>query len=95
MPIRDLRDHYGGRDMRSAVNRAIRAECPGGGIALDRLATWHHICRRLGWGDGATEPPIHVTAYRHLLEIVDAMELDVRHRWGMPDPPPRQDLERG
>lgn len=92
-PFRSLREHYGG-DTRAALNRAIRAECPGGPEALDRLATWHHIVRRLGWGDNAREEPLHVLAYRHLLEIVDAMERAVRERWHLPPAPPRRDLER-
>lgn len=88
-----LRRKYGGKTA-EAINRAIRAEVPGGDEALDRLRDWRMICSRLGWGDGLPEEPLHVTAYRHLLEIVDAMEEAVRERYGLPPAPERDDLRR-
>lgn len=100
MIAESLRSKYGGASvkLRTAINRAIRAECPGGAHALDRLADWSRICNRLGWGDpqthGTGAEPLHVTTYRHLLEIVDAMEDDVRVRYEMPRKTQREDLRR-
>lgn len=92
-PSRDLKDKYGGKT-RDAINRAIRAECPGGSVALDHVTSWYQICNRLGWGakDGSNEP-LQVTAYRHLLETVDAMESDICKRYDIPERP-RDDLKR-
>lgn len=85
-----LRSTYGGRTD-EAINRAIRAECPGGRETLDAVNDWHKICTRLGWGDradhGTGAEPLHVTAYRHLLSILDAMEARVRDTYGLPPKP--------
>ncbi len=97
-PVRDLKVKYGNTKSRDVINRAIRAECPGGDLALDRLADWNRICNRLGWGNstqhGTGSELLHVTAYRHILEIVDAMEDAIRARYDMSDRPVRDDLKR-
>lgn len=94
MPTKRLRDEYGGNP-RSAMNRAIRAECAGGEAALDALEYWHGVCIERGFGAGGDQPdPYHVQAYARTMEIVDAMEDDVRQRWGMRPRQPREDLRR-
>lgn len=91
-----LRSKYGGK-LHEALNRAVRAECPGGGLALDRINDAHKICQRLGWGENTTPAtePVHVTAYRWLIEIADEMEASVRARYGLDPAPEREDLQRG
>lgn len=95
MNIDALREKYGkNAKRREAINRAIRAECPGGDDALDRLEDWHKICYRRGWDDIGGEEPLQVTAYRHLLDIVDSMEDWVRTEYDLPPRPERDDLRR-
>jgi len=69
-----------------------------GDAALDHLNAWHKVCQRMGWGDPATHgtgrEPLHVTAYRHLLEVVDAMEDAIRERYQMPEREEREGLRR-
>lgn len=95
-PHGPLRSKYGGK-ISEALNRAIRAECPGGAAVLDRINDAHKICQRLGWGDNTTsaKEPVHVTAYRWLIEIADDMEAAVRARYGLDPAPEREDLQRG
>jgi len=87
-PLRELRERHGGSTSAQAINRAIRAEIPGGAKVLEALELWHHICRRRGWPAHGQPEPEHVRAYRDLLGIAQAMEDDVRARWGMPPRPP-------
>ena len=90
--LEPLKTKYGGTKAREILNRTIRAECPGGNLVLDRINDWHKICVRLGWD--ANPEPVHVTAYRHLMEIADALEDDVRTRHSLPAAPPREDVRR-
>ncbi len=84
-----IRAVYGKANTKSLINKAIRAECAGGDLALDRLTAWRQICEREGWGDksahGTGRELLRVTAYRHILEIVDAMEDAVRETYDLPD----------
>lgn len=88
-----------GRNLKTheAINRAIRAELPGGSELLDRVRDWHKICQRLGWDatDASGGEALHLTAYRHLIEIADVMEAEIRRRYALPPAPERSDLERG
>lgn len=95
MSYRALKARYKGKT-REAINKAIRAECPGGDEALDGLNDWHKVCEHRGWqgADGRGEESLQVTAYRHLLEIVDAMEDSVRARYSLPEREDREDLSR-
>jgi dissimilatory sulfite reductase (desulfoviridin) alpha/beta subunit len=96
MPVKELKTEYGVSTSRQAYNAAIRAEIPGGAAALDRLETWHHICNRLGWEwSGRGDMPLHLLAYKHLLEIVDAMEDRIRRKYDCPPREERMDLKRG
>ena len=89
-----IRQHYGGKTS-EAINRAIRAECPGGAQALELLTALKSMCDRYGWeGDGGGTTPI-AAAYERALEVVDAMEDAVRRRWGVGPRPERDDLRRG
>lgn len=95
MPFRELRERYHGTSSRSTINRAIRAECPGGAVALNALEAWHGTCKRLGWGDKHSDSlPVHVRAYRDILEIVDAMEDRIREIYSIPPRSERDDLHR-
>lgn len=96
MSLLDLKNAYGlsrGKKGREAINYAIRAEIPGGDKVLDRLQDWRHICHRLGW-EGPDGEPIQVTAFRHLLEVADAMEDAIRERYDIPARTQREDLRR-
>ena len=85
--MKKLREKYGGTKGRETINRAIRAEYgEAGALVLRRLQDWHRICNRLGWSpsdDPAGDEPLRVTAYRHLIEIANAMEDAICKRWGI------------
>lgn len=49
--VRTLRDTYGGGSSRQVVNRAIRAEAPGGAELIDTLAAINEASK---WGDDKT-----------------------------------------
>lgn len=86
-----LRSKYGGR-VHEAINRAIRAECPGGNEAIDALTLLHQMCGRLGWSDGRGKTPLAV-AYERVLAIVNAMDDEIRRRYGLPARPGDQSHE--
>ena len=95
MGERELREKYGGK-LAKAINRAIRAEIPGGNEALDRLTNLAGAARHSHWEDKVGQPTPEASAYfRHQREVVDRMEAQVRQTWGIPParegkrPPPR------
>src|SRR5690242_10325829 len=84
MSERELRDKYGGK-LAKAINRAIRAEVPGGNEALDRLTHLAGAARHSHWKDHAGhETPEAAAYFKHKKEVVDRMDADVRRRWGVP-----------
>jgi hypothetical protein len=84
MSERELREKYGGK-LAKAINRAIRAELPGGNAALDKLTALAGPARHSGWKDRRGIPTPEATAYfKHKRDVVDRMEADVRQRWGIP-----------
>jgi hypothetical protein len=97
MGERELREKYGGK-LAKAINRAIRAEVPGGNEALDRLTNLAGAARHSHWEDKVGQPTPEAAAYfKHQRDVVDRMEAQVRQTWGIPParpagkrPPPRQ-----
>ena len=96
MGERELREKYGGK-LAKAINRAIRAEIPGGNEALDTLTRLGGAARHSHWEDKLGQPTPEATAYfKHEREVVDRMEAQVRQKWGIPParagkrPPPRK-----
>ena len=84
MGERELRAKYGGK-LDKAINRAIRAELPGGNEALDKLTQLAGAARHSHWKDRAGRPTAEATAYfRHQREVVEPMEAQVRRKWGIP-----------
>lgn len=86
MPTRELREKYGNNGgVPAAINKAIRAEIPAGGLVLDSLELFHKIVLRLGEfePDGKT-PTIAQVAHDRLSAIANEMEAEVRRRYGMP-----------
>ena len=84
MGERDLRAKYGGK-LPKAINRAIRAELPGGNEALDKLTSLAAPILQAGWKDHAGNPTPEAAAYfKHKRNVVDRMEAEVRKRWGIP-----------
>lgn len=81
MPIRDLREKYGSGKARELVNRAIRAEIPGGAAVLDRLARWRHGLRELVEAGEAT--PHEEADYRAAVEERDRMADEIARRYGL------------
>ncbi len=81
--MRQLTDIYGG-NVKTAINRAIRAEMPGGSELLDAIAT---TSERLH-GTGAVE---HQQAMDLLMDIKEAMIQAIKERYieqaGLSDPP--------
>lgn len=88
-----IRAKYGGKRGES-INKAIRAECVGGNEALDALAACNRAAEASGWSSDDGGPSAAKTCYTAVLDIVDAMEDDVRERWNLPDRPEREDLKR-
>lgn len=85
MGEREIREKYGGK-LAKAINRAIRAELPGGNEALDRLTHLAAPILQAGWEDRHGNPTPEATAYfKHKREVVDKLEAEVRKRWGIPN----------
>jgi hypothetical protein len=83
MPIRELKEKYG--RSRGAINRAIRDELAGGNELLDALELFHKIVLRLGeYEDDGKTPTVAQVAHDRLCGIANAMEAEIRRRYGMP-----------
>lgn len=81
---REIRAKYGGK-LAKAINRAIRAELPGGNEALDRLTHLAAPILQAGWEDHHGNPTPEAAAYfKHKRDVVDKLEAEVRKRWGIP-----------
>ncbi len=95
MGERELREKYGGK-LAKAINRAIRAECPGGNAALDKLTQLSGPILQAGFEDHHGNPTPEAAAYfKHKRQVVDKLEALVREKWGIPaegkrPPKPRQ-----
>lgn len=77
-----LRTKYGGR-LDEAINRAIRAECPGGNEALDTMTLIKQMLDRHGWTGPDGKPTPLSMAFRRVREIVEAMDEAVCHTYGV------------
>lgn len=91
MGEREIREKYGGK-LAKAINRAIRAEIPGGNEALDKLTQLAGPAWRSGWNAKNGKPTVEATAYfKHKREVVDKMEAQIRKQWGVPaEEPPKE-----
>ncbi len=84
MGEKEIRAKYGGK-LAKAINRAIRAEVPGGNEALDKLTQLAGAARHSKWKDRAgKETPEAAAYFRHKRDVVDRMDAQVRRRWGIP-----------
>ena len=84
MDDKKIRAKYGGK-LPKAINRAIRAEIPGGNQALDKLTELAGAARQSGWKDHKGRPTPEAVAYHnHKKNVVDRMDAQVRKRWGVP-----------
>lgn len=80
MSTRDLAEKYGkSKNSRQLVNAAVRAELAGGAEALDALEAAH---KALGRGNDPTLGRLHAS----IRAITEAMQAEIRRRYGMPDP---------
>jgi len=83
MSEQTLRAKYGGK-LAKAINRAIRAELPGGNEALDRLTHLAGAARQSHWKDRAGKHTEEAAAYyRHKRDVIDAMDAQIRRKWGI------------
>jgi hypothetical protein len=90
----ELREKYGGK-LAKALNRAIRAEVPGGNEALEALTRLAAAARNSRWKDHAgRDTPEALAYYRHKRDVVDRMEAEVRQRWGVPPDKGSHDVRR-
>ena len=84
MGERELREKYGGK-LAKAINRAIRAETPGGNEALDKLTQLAGAARQSRWKDhSGKDTPEAVAYFKHKRDVVDRLDAQVRKRWGIP-----------
>jgi hypothetical protein len=84
MDDKAIRAKYGGK-LAKAINRAIRAEIPGGNEALDKLTQLAGAARHSQWKDKAGRNTAEAEAYfRHKRDVVDRMDAEVRKKWGVP-----------
>ena len=83
MGERELREKYGGK-LPKAINRAIRAEIPGGNDALDTLTHLAAAAKQSHWHDKQGRPTPEAEAYyKHERDVVGRMEAQVRKTWGV------------
>src|SRR5258708_27088908 len=83
MHDREIRAKYGGK-LPKAINRAIRAEIPGGNEALDKLTDLAGAARQSHWKDHAGNHTAEASAYyRHKRDVIDVMDAQVRRKWGV------------
>src|SRR5689334_2077336 len=81
MPERELREKYGGK-LAKAINRAIRAEIPGGNEALDQLTNLAAAAKQSHWHDKAGRPTPEAEAYyKHQRDVIGRMDAQVRRTW--------------
>ena len=74
MGERELREKYGGK-LAKAINRAIRAEVPGGNEALDRLTDLAAAAKQSHWHDKQGRPTPEAEAYyKHQRDVIGRME---------------------
>jgi hypothetical protein len=84
MGERELREKYGGK-LAKAINRAIRAEIPGGNEALDKLTHLAAPVLQSGWKDAkGKETPEAAAYFKHKRDVVNRMDAEVRRKWGVP-----------
>lgn len=94
MGERELREKYGGK-LAKAINRAIRAEIPGGNEALDKLTQLSGPVLQSGWKDRDGNPTPEAAAFsKHQRDVVGKMEAIIRSKWGIPAEPSRQPKPR-
>lgn len=94
MPKKELCDKYDQKLLARAINKAIRAEIAGGDEALDALELAHGFMRRAGVRNAANSDLPQARVYMSILAIVDAMEDEVRLRYGVPVSRDRDDDRR-
>jgi hypothetical protein len=84
MDDKKIRAKYGGK-LAKAINRAIRAEIPGGNEALDTLTQLAGAARHSLWVDrDGNDTPEAAAYYRHKRTVIDRMDAQVRKNWGVP-----------
>lgn len=66
---------------RERVNRAIRAQCPGGDTVLDSLNLWHKIRQRKEVDGSPEELRLAQLAEEQLHEVRDAMAEHVNEQY--------------
>ena len=82
MGTRELKAVYAGNPQ-MAINRAIRAELAAGSEALDAMELFHKLVRRLGEIERNGQPTLAKVAYDRIAGVCDAMEAEIRKRYGM------------
>jgi len=88
-----LREKYGGKTG-EAINRAIRAECPGGDEAIATMTLARQMCQRHGYEDSRGQPSALAALLGQIMGIVDAMEDEIRRRYDMQPREERDDFAR-
>ena len=83
MGERELREKYGGK-LAKAINRAIRAEIPGGNAALDTLTDLAGPAMHSGWKDAGGPTPEATAYFKHKREVIDKREATIRRKWKIP-----------
>jgi hypothetical protein len=82
MGEKELREKYGGK-LAKAINRAIRAELPGGNDALDRLAKLSGPAAHASRGAKGNEPIPEMQAFEKQKKLVASLESQIRQKYGI------------
>lgn len=77
MTTKDLREKYDAPNAKNAINKAIRAELPGGNEAIEAREQLHLI-------NQASRSRDTKAALALVSGIIAAMEAEIRRRYGMP-----------
>jgi hypothetical protein len=94
MGERELREKYGGKLIK-AINRAIRAEIPGGNEALDKLTQLAAAARQSHWTDKAGKDTAEAVSYQKHMKVIEQMDAQVRKTYGLPPDPKAREKHHG
>lgn len=89
-----LKAEYGKARTSDLINRAIRAECYGGDVAIDHMTLLKRYADDEGIRDLDNSDERTAILYRQAVEIVQEMEDGIREQYGLDEREMRDDVAR-